>query len=213
MAPVCSSRWASALSLRAFLEAEKYTRGRRAVHHAAGFEFLVGQRAPRRLHQHDAAVHRLQHPPWRWWRWRRPGTPVRSPGRFQVPAGAPGRRGEGYKPDHPFYGGIGYGGGEHPTCPTSTWCWRPEGHVHRPEGPGVAEGAGVRQPVAEPQRGNDQKWARQRRRLCLIPAPTPPSTRTAPVLRRRHDGGRPAEPALRRRRQRRTRACRPPTSG
>ena len=62
-------------------------------------------------------------------------------------------RSEGYKPDHRFYGGIGYGGGERPDM--SNLYIVLEGlkaTSDRPEGSRLAEGAGVRQSFAEPQR-------------------------------------------------------------
>ena len=43
----------------------------------------------------------------------------------------------------------------------------PQGRVHRPEGSGLAEGAGVREPLPEPQREQRSEVCRQRRRFHL----------------------------------------------
>ena len=113
--------------------------------------------------------------------------------------------GEGYKPDHPFYGGIGYGGGERPDMSnvyivleglkaTST----------DPKDPVWQKALVFVNRSQNRSESNDQKWAANDGGFAYRPGSNPDGVRERHVVLRRHDGRRPAQSALRRHRQERS---------
>ena len=161
----------TALSLRAFLESHRgYNEGDGAFI-TRQVDFVLSKAKAGRIDQRVAAEHQLQH--------GRRAERARGDEEPEVPAGdrgrpqkfliqPPDRRGRRLQAGSPLLRRdrlrrrraarhverVPRAGG-------------PQGHVDRPEGSRLAEGAGVREPLAEPQREQRPDVGRQRRRVRL----------------------------------------------